>query len=485
MGLNVLSLFSGIGAFEKALKRQEIEYNLANFCEIDKYASKAYSILHDEPAEKNLGDITKVVAENLPDFDLMTWGFPCQDISIAGNQKGIIEGETRSGLYYEGFRILEAKRPKYSIIENVKALTQKKFAAQFKQILSAIEVLGYINYWQVLNAKDYGVPQNRERVFIVSIRQDVHTGFEFPIGFDSGMRLRDILEDEVDEKYYLSDERTQTLLHQLKGKEGITAGVYNQNDGFREKEYSTTIDANYYKGLGSNQDKPAVIKVGNTHPSGNGMNGCVYDVDGLAPTVTTNKGEGSKIAIPVLTPDRMEKRQNGRRFKEDGEPMFSLTTQDRHGVCVVGRIDIKGDDYIKRVYSPDGISPCLPTMQGGSQEPKIIEDFYSNRDMREYEDYSPTLRADRQGLKVATQYRIRKLVPLECYRLMDFDDLDYWALKQHGISDTQLYKMAGNSIVVAVLEGILKNLFKKERQLTFLEKIRRNSNETKCIMQEA
>lgn len=123
--LRTLSLFSGIGAFEKALKRQNIKYELINYCEVNKYAARAYSLIHNEPEDKNLGDITKVDETKLADFDLMTWGFPCQDISIAGKQKGIVKGETRSGLYYEGLRILQYKKPKYSIIENVKALTQK------------------------------------------------------------------------------------------------------------------------------------------------------------------------------------------------------------------------------------------------------------------------------------------------------------------------------------------------------------------------
>lgn len=122
---------------------------------------------------KILENITKIDISKLPDFDLMTWGFPCQDISIAGKMRGIKEGETRSGLYYEGYKILKEKRPKISIIENVKNLTSKRFKSQFDSILEDLSDLGYTNYWQVLNSKDYGIPQNRERVFIISIRNDV------------------------------------------------------------------------------------------------------------------------------------------------------------------------------------------------------------------------------------------------------------------------------------------------------------------------
>jgi DNA (cytosine-5)-methyltransferase 1 len=214
--LKVLSLFSGIGAFEKALSRQQIEYELVNYCEIDKYASKAYSVIHNEPESKNLGDITKVDENKLPDFDLMTWGFPCTDISVAGKQAGIVQGETRSGLYYEGLRILKSKLPKYSIIENVKALTGNKFKDQFQQMLSDLENCGYRNHWKVLNAKDYGIPQNRERVFVISIRNDINCDLDWPKQFDNGLRLRDLLEQNVDEKYYISEDKTQKLLNSLR-----------------------------------------------------------------------------------------------------------------------------------------------------------------------------------------------------------------------------------------------------------------------------
>ena len=155
--IKYLSLFSGVGAFEKALERQNIEYELIGFSEIDKYAINSYCAIHGIDQSKNYGDISTIEPNSLPDFDLMTWGFPCQDISAAGKGKGMIKGETRSGLYHIGYDILKAKLPKYSIIENVKNLVGKKFRKDFDKILEDIEELGYNNYWQVLNAKDYGV----------------------------------------------------------------------------------------------------------------------------------------------------------------------------------------------------------------------------------------------------------------------------------------------------------------------------------------
>lgn len=203
--LKLLSLFTGIGAFEKALENLGINYELVGFSEIDKFAIKSYCTIHNIPEYKNLGDVSKIEIDKIPDFDLLTWGFPCQDISIAGRMKGIKEG-TRSGLYYEGYKILKAKRPGISIIENVKNLTSKRFKEQFETILKDIEELGYNNYWQVLNAKNYSVPQNRERIFIVSIRKDIDkNNFVFPSPVELKLKLKDLLEDTVDDKFYLTE----------------------------------------------------------------------------------------------------------------------------------------------------------------------------------------------------------------------------------------------------------------------------------------
>jgi DNA (cytosine-5)-methyltransferase 1 len=207
--LNVLSLFSGIGAFEKALENLGIPHNVLAYCEIDKYASKAYSIIHNISEEKNLKDVTQVDILDIEDrVDLITYGFPCQDISNAGKQKGFTDenGErTRSGLFFEALRIIDDYRPKFAIAENVKALVSKKFSEEFKTVLESLEEIGYNNYYAVLNAKDFGIPQNRERVFIISIRKDIDKGFEFPDPIPLELKLKDLLEDEVDEKFYLTN----------------------------------------------------------------------------------------------------------------------------------------------------------------------------------------------------------------------------------------------------------------------------------------
>jgi DNA (cytosine-5)-methyltransferase 1 len=375
--MKLLSLFSGVGAFENALTRQKIPFELVNYCEWDKYASKAYSIIHGIDESMNLGDITKIDETKLPDFDLMTWGFPCQDISIAGKQEGIKHG-TRSGLYYDGLRMLKHKKPKWSIIENVKALTQKKFKVEFEQILKDLSDAGYNNYWKVLNAKDFGIPQNRERVFIVSIRKDIDNGkFFFPTEELCQFILKDMLEDEVDEKYYLKENSLIPLPHQ---------------------SICYCIDANYHKGA---------------------------NID-------------------------------------------TFINKSKRQLVQVGMLDIKGNEQVRRVYSDEGLSPTLNTMGGGNRQPKIVERTplkFLNRNGKKIDgNYAFCVdTAHTGGVKEidSTGYRIRKLTPLECFRLMGFDDLDYYKLHDVGISNTQLYKMAGNSIVVNVLEAIFGNLFKK------------------------
>lgn len=211
--LKILSLFSGIGAFEKAFKRLGVDYELVNYCEIDKYASKSYAAIHGVSESLNLGDITKVDTAALPKgIDFVVYGFPCQDISLSGKQKGLFNEDgtqTRSGLFFEALRIIKDTQPRVAIAENVKNLTSKKFSEQFNTVLESLEAAGYNNYWKVLNAKDYGIPQNRERVFIVSIRKDIDTGFfKFPEPHELKLKLKDLLESVVDEKYYLTGSNT-------------------------------------------------------------------------------------------------------------------------------------------------------------------------------------------------------------------------------------------------------------------------------------
>lgn len=342
--MRLLSLFSGIGAFEKALERCKIEYELVNYCEIDKYASKAYALIHGVEETMNLGDITKVDTSVFDGVDLVTYGFPCQDISNAGKQKGFKDENgnlTRSGLFFEALRIIEDTHPKFAICENVKALTGKKFKKEFQTVLESLDAAGYNNYWKVLNAKDYGVPQNRERVFIISIRKDIDHGFIFPDPFPLELRIKDILESEVDEKYYLSKEQTERL----------TGNVFHQaNTRLQEKEYCDTLLARDYK-------DPKVVQVENDglllhDKSMIGFEGKAREYDNVAHTISAREYKEPRLVNETKLKNLREEAkiiQVGQMYPNSGNPQAG------------------------RIYGQDGISPSLDTCQGGNRMPKISD----------------------------------------------------------------------------------------------------------------
>ena len=434
MEISIIELFSGIGAQRKSLLNLGLEVNVVGISEIDKYAIQSYEAIFGKT--KNYGDIC--TATRLDYADIWTYSFPCQDISVAGNQKGINEN-TRSGLLYQVQRLLEVAKeegtlPKYLLLENVKNLVGKKFKSQFDEWIKYLDELGYDTYWQVLNAKNYGIPQNRERVFAVSIRKDLNETFEFPKAEPLTKKLADVLEDEVDEKYYLDKEKVNRFLSK-----------------------------------------------GNVNPSGKGMNGnvCLSDI---CNTLTTNKGEGLKIIEPICAASR------GRNLEKPSDRTVGAPTQQRLELNLQGVSNtittVQKDNYVVenriiqvgnivntgnwnnpqrgRIYSTEGLSPALNTVAGGGLEPKIIiDDTQSFDGVRAYENYAPTLRASRSGLKTTDGIIIRKLTPLECWRLMGFDDEDFHKAKASGVSNSQLYKQAGNSIVVNVLEKIFENLLIK------------------------
>ena len=205
--LRLLSLFSGIGAFEEALDNIGVDYELVNYCEFVPYIAKSYSLIHNVSEELNLGDITKVNEKTLKDFDLMTYGFPCQDISSLGKQMGFFNEQgnlTRSGLFFEAMRIAKYKKPKYMIAENVRALLFKNMKPQFDEMIKMLHEMGYNSYTKVLNSKDFNIPQSRNRVFIVSIRKDIDDGnFKFPDKQPLTIKACDLYDEYVEDEFYL------------------------------------------------------------------------------------------------------------------------------------------------------------------------------------------------------------------------------------------------------------------------------------------
>ena len=257
--LKVFEAFAGIGAQRMALRNIGVDFEVVGISEIDKFAIKSYEAIHGECP--NYGDISKINPKNLPNIDLFTYSFPCQDLSVAGRQEGIVRGKTRSGLLYECEKIIEAKKPKYLLLENVKNLIGKRHKQDFDNWLKYLENLGYTNYYKVLNAKDFGIPQNRERVFCISILGK-HTPYTFPNFIPLTKNIKDILEYKVDNKYYLSDEKVKNM------------------------KIKIPIRLNEIK------------KVGNINPSGNGMNGDVFDANGISPALT--RCGIVKISLPYV-----------------------------------------------------------------------------------------------------------------------------------------------------------------------------------------
>lgn len=210
----MFTAFSGYDSQCLALNRANIDYELVGWSEIDKFAIKAHNALFPQWTDRNFGDISKIDWSQVPDFDLFTYSSPCQDFSNAGKMRGGEKGSgTRSSLLWECEKAIRAKMPKYLLMENVASLVSKKFIGTFQNWLNVLSELGYTNYWQVLNAKDYGVPQNRKRVFVVSILNSEEP-YYFPEPFETEIRLKDLLEGYVDEKYYIKNKSLQDITHE-------------------------------------------------------------------------------------------------------------------------------------------------------------------------------------------------------------------------------------------------------------------------------
>lgn len=212
-----LRVFTGFAGYDSqclALRNIGVPFELVGWSEIDKYAIMAHNALFPEYEDRNYGDISKINWDSVPDFDLFTYSFPCQSLSNAGKQEGAEEGSgTRSSLLWECRKAIIAKKPKYLLMENVKALVSDKFRPLFLKWCDELTSYGYTNFCKVLNAKDYGVPQNRERIFVVSIKDADWFDFPHPIKLEK--RLKDVLEERVDEKYYLPQDKVDKFISEL------------------------------------------------------------------------------------------------------------------------------------------------------------------------------------------------------------------------------------------------------------------------------
>lgn len=410
--MNFVDFFAGIGGIRLGL--EQAGHKCVGFCEFDKYARAAYKAMYDTEGEWESHDVRTVRTYDIPDADLWCFGFPCQDISVAGKQKGLQEGE-RSGLFYEIMRLLAGRRqedrPRWLLVENVKNLLSIGNGFDFARLLLEVGGYGYSLQWDTLNSKDFGVPQNRERVFIVCYLGIIRGREVFPIRPADGenpCELNEITQGVADAQRIYDGGGLARTLKGESGEQGGKTGLYavkvlkpygstGGTCGLSITENETGVAApcaaRDYKGISRNKGNAVVCM------SIRGQK-LQKQID-VAPTIDTGCRDNltrKQTCCAVLTPDREEKRQNGRRIKEPGEPSFTLTAQDRHGVALL-------DENI----------------------------------------------------------RIRRLTPRECWRLQGFSDEYFEKAKAAGISDTQLYKQAGNGVTVNVARAIGARLKEVEK----------------------
>lgn len=402
--IRVSSLFSGIGGFEtgifQALGKENVDVVFAS--EIDKYATASYNTIYGHQPK---GDITKINETDVPAHDILVGGFPCQAFSIAGKRNGF--EDTRGTLFFEIARIAKEKKPKVMVLENVKGLISHDGGRTLEVIVKTLSDLDYKVDFSILNSKYHGVPQNRERIFIIALR-DVNekewevpkgTGavskakkaisqldgiktfnFDFPKEVEVLGKISDVLEDEVDAKYYLSEEKSKRLIKQLEEQHKERIETFLIDDQGRTKKKLKPLD--------------------------------------ISPTL--------------------------RREMHGNEPRVVEVEVVNNEMNLVGMLDMKGNESIRRVYHPNGIAPTLTTMGGGHREPKIaVSEIHT---------------VIEDGKEITYHYRIRKLTPLECFRLQGFPDEYYHLLREQKTSDTQLYKMAGNAVTSHVIKQLFQQL---------------------------
>lgn len=513
--MKFIDFFAGIGGFRRGMELAGHE--CVGFCEFDKFATASYISMHlltdeqrkalkDIPIKKRqkeilkeeyrngewyANDIRRVYAGDIPKADCWCFGFPCQDISVAGKQAGF-QGN-RSSLFFRVMYLIgqlkEEDKPAYLFIENVKNLLSVNGGWDFARLLIEMEQWGYDAEWQVLNSKDFGVPQNRERCFIIGHLRGRSASKVFPIEGTDGKNSVQII--------------------------GHKDGYRRNTQVFDQNGITETLDTAQGGGRGHHVALPCFIDLSYQETELTNKARCLQARYNKG--IANHKTEVSGVAIPVLTPDRAEKRQNGRRFKDDGEPMFTLTSQDRHGVAVEpigilrnvrteygkeirkdyedGKIDISRHDFLASEVREDGITNTLSTVQKDNQLAVKVSEAtkqgYSEcrvgvdavnlsvpgsktRRGRVGKEIANTLDTScNQGIFVqaseelvvyAVWYEkyqcyiaIRKLTPKECFRLQGWPD-DYFEKAQFVNSDSQLYKQAGNGVTVTVIETIARKM---------------------------
>lgn len=505
--MKFIDFFAGIGGFRKGMELAGHE--CVGFCEFDKFATASYISMHlltdeqrkaleDIPIKQRqkeilkeeyrngewyANDIRRVYAEDIPKADCWCFGFPCQDISVAGKQAGF-QGN-RSSLFFRVMYLVgqleEESKPAYLFIENVKNLLSVNGGWDFARLLIEMDAGGYDAEWQVLNSKDFGVPQNRERCFVIGHLRGRSTAKIFPIEGTNG-------ENSISLNLFGCLNGRNSQRDRVYSDDGLAPTISTKPGGNTEPKVSILFDTSYPT-LTTNKGekiKTSIKIIGEINSS---QDGKILSTDGIAKCHSAGHNNNPKIAIPVLTPDRAEKRQNGRRFKDDGEPMFTLTSQDRHGVAVEpigilrnvrteygkeirkdyenGKLDISRHEFLANEIREDGISNTLSTVQKDNQlAVKVANTLDTSCNQGIFVKVSDELIVYAVWYEKYQCYiAIRKLTPKECFRLQGWPD-DYFEKAQFVNSDSQLYKQAGNGVTVSVIEAIAEKLSVSENWRT-------------------
>ena len=538
--MKFIDMFSGIGGFRTAMENNGHE--CIAYSEIDKYAKQSYQAMYDTENEIDLGDITNISQEYLSHFkkdnDMVVGGSPCQSFSVAGKQAGF--EDTRGTLFFEYAKVVKETQPKYFLFENVKGLMSHDKGNTIRVVLETFNELGYCIDFNVFNSKYYGVPQNRERIYILGKRKDLVEQPKYhdktkgkkkfdeihnwavdninyvellpPLQTEVTTRLVDVLENEVDEKYYLSEEKTKklTLDNDLGGK--LNMYDYNERDRvYNVNKVSPTL--NTMQG-GDRQPKIAVkgfkevVKVRK------------YDVNKLELSELlriskqdvgiSNKEISNTLNVPITKVEHWFRTDKSFAIPDASvwfelKQILNITNTD-HDEAITTFVEKESEfETTNRIYDTEYLSPTLnttsepkiavreatkqgyavaergdsvnvsyptsktrrgrvgkqvaQTLQAGEVNQGVVIDDTQNFDgVRTYEGIAPTLRSGRSGLKTMSGLRIRKLTPLEVWRLQGFTDEQFYKAKDSGVSNSQLYKQAGNAVTVNVVDAIVKEL---------------------------
>ena len=436
--MKFIDMFAGIGGFRSGLEKAGHE--CVGYIEWDKYARKSYQAIYNTEGEFTANDIREVKGIELPDVDLWTFGSPCQDISIAGKQKGLVKGE-RSSMFFEVIRLLkeriggEKKVPAYLIMENVKALLSSNCGRDFARVLIEMDKVGYDAEWCVFDSAEV-VPQHRERVYIVGHLRGAGTREVFPITRKS----------------------SETSKTKIVYEPSINAPKHQGEVVLSPKGCAPTLTATDYK----RSYKVAVKQVGNiiesTSFGGNPQRGRIYSANGLSPTLNTAQGGGLEPKVLIERPQRASQTK----------VLLGKYKRNEYGKAIrkayeSGKIKVHRKDLKKFSLEKSDVSNTLTTVQNDNLIGMVKTHKIKIDSRRFKENGKPTFLVnvdDRNGvmLKNGDVVAIRKLTPRECWRLQGFSDEQFEKAKKAGISDTQLYKQAGNAVTVDVIEQIGKRL---------------------------